>query len=42
MDNAKQHKAKKIIEYLEENKDTITVIWLPTATPEFNAVVEEC
>ncbi|GBC73880.1 hypothetical protein HRbin04_01287 [archaeon HR04] len=41
MDNARQHKAKKIIEYLEENKATITVIWLPTASPEFNAV-EEC
>ncbi|GIU71234.1 MAG: hypothetical protein KatS3mg003_0736 [Candidatus Nitrosocaldaceae archaeon] len=41
MDNAKQHKAKKVIEYLDKNKDTITVIWFPTASPEFNAV-EEC
>ncbi len=32
---------QRVMKYLEENKDTITVVWLPTSSPEFNAV-EEC
>ena len=40
MDNAKQHKAKKVIEYIERNSNTIRTILFPTASPEFNA--EEC
>ena len=40
-DRARQHQAKKILEYLEENKDAIRIVYLPKGSPEFNAV-EEC
>jgi transposase len=36
MDKASPHyKSKKVTEYLEENKDTLIPIYLPTASPEF-------
>lgn len=42
MDKAKQHYRSQIVkEYLEENEDTIKVVWFPNSSPEFN-VVEEC
>ena len=40
-DRARQHQAKKVLEYLEENKDAIRIVYLPKGSPEFNAV-EEC
>ena len=40
-DRARQHRSKKVQEYLEENKDAIRTVYLPKGSPEFNAV-EEC
>ena len=41
MDKASPHyKSKKVLKYLEENKDTIIPVYLPTASPEF-MVMEE-
>ncbi len=41
MDKASQHhKSKKVMAYFEENKDTLILAYLPTATPEF-MVMEE-
>jgi transposase len=40
-DRARQHRSKKVQEYLEENKDAIRMVYLPKGSPEFNAV-EEC
>ena len=40
-DRARQHQAKKVREYLEENKDFLRIVYLPKGSPEFNAV-EEC
>lgn len=42
MDKARQHHRSNIVkEYLEKNEDTIRVVWIPNACPEFNAL-EEC
>jgi transposase len=36
MDKASPHyESKKVTEYLEQNKDTLIPIYLPTASPEF-------
>ena len=36
MDKAKQHhKSKKVLEYFNENKNTLIPVYLPTASPEF-------
>ena len=41
MDKASPHnKSKKVLKYFEENKDTLTPVYLPTASPEF-MVMEE-
>ena len=40
-DRARQHRSKKVREYLEENKDAVRIVYLPKGSPEFNAV-EEC
>ena len=40
-DRARQHRSKKVLEYLEGNKDAIRMVCLPKGSPEFNAV-EEC
>ena len=41
VDKASPHyKAKKVIRYFDENKDTLIPIYLPTASPEF-MVMEE-
>ncbi len=41
MDKASPHyKSKKVTEYLEENKDTLIPIYLPTASPEFMMLEE--
>ena len=40
-DRARQHRLKKILEYLKENRDAIRIVYLPKGSPEFNAV-EEC
>ena len=40
-DRASQHRSKKVLEYLEENRDAIRMVCLPKGSPEFNAV-EEC
>ena len=40
-DRTRQHQAKKVREYLEENKDFLRIAYLPKGSPEFNAV-EEC
>ena len=40
-DRARQHQSKKVKEYLEENKDSIKILYLPKGSPEFNTV-EEC
>jgi len=41
MDKASPHyKSKKVLKYLDENRDTITPIYLPTASPEF-MILEE-
>lgn len=42
MDKARQHRRTRIVtDYLRENRKTLRVRWIPTASPEFNAV-EEC
>ena len=41
-DRARQHRSKKVREYLEENKDAIRTVYLPKGSPEFNAVEECC
>ena len=42
LDKASQHhKSRKVRKYLEEHKDTLKPIYLPTASPEF-MVLEEC
>lgn len=36
MDKASPHyRSKKVIDYLEQNKDTLIPVYLPTASPEF-------
>lgn len=40
-DRARQHRSKKVQEYLDENKEWIRIVYLPKGSPEFNAV-EEC
>ncbi len=36
MDKASQHyKSKKVIQYFEDNKDTLIPVYLPNASPEF-------
>ncbi len=36
MDEASPHyKARKVIHYFEENKDTLIPVYLPAASPEF-------
>ena len=41
MDKASPHyKSKKVLKYLDENRNTITPIYLPTASPEF-MILEE-
>lgn len=40
-DRARPHQSNKIKEYLEKNKDSLKIIYLPKGSPEFNAV-EEC
>jgi transposase len=41
MDKASPHyRSRKVIKYLEENKDTLIPVYLPTASPEF-MVMEE-
>ncbi len=42
LDKARQHHNTKIVtDYLKENRKTLRVRWIPTASPEFN-VMEEC
>ncbi len=42
IDRARQHyRSKRVREYLEENQDTVKVVWFPNSCPELNAV-EEC
>lgn len=42
MDKARQHcRSNSVKEYLEDNENTLKVVWFPNASPEFNAV-EEC
>ena len=42
LDKAPQHGRTKIVtDYLRENRKTLRVRWIPTASPEFNAM-EEC
>ncbi|MER5174722.1 MAG: transposase [Candidatus Nitrosocosmicus sp.] len=40
-DRARQHQSKKVQKYLQENKDSLRMVYLPKGSPEFNAV-EEC
>jgi transposase len=41
MDKASpHHKSKKVLDYLEQNKDTLIPVYLPTASPEF-MILEE-
>ena len=41
MDKASPHyRSRRVIKYLEENKDTLIPVYLPTASPEF-MVMEE-
>jgi transposase len=41
MDKASPHyKARKVIHYFEENKDTLIPVYLPTASPEFMMMEE--
>ncbi len=40
-DRARQHQSNKIKKYLEKNKNSIRIFYLPKGSPEFNAV-EEC
>jgi len=42
LDKARQHhKTKIVLDYLKENRKTLRVRWIPTASPEFN-MMEEC
>ena len=42
LDKAPQHhKSRKVRKYLEEHKDSLIPVYLPTASPEF-MVLEEC
>ena len=42
LDKAVQHRrSRKVLDYMEKHKDTLEVVWFPTASPEFN-VMEEC
>ena len=41
-DRARQHRSKKVLEYLEDDKDAIRMVYLPKGSPEFNAVEECC
>jgi transposase len=42
IDKASQYyKSKKVLEYFEENKDTLIPMYLPTASPEFMVMEEE-
>lgn len=42
LDRANQHRRTKIVtDYLKANRKTLRVRWLPTASPEFDAM-EEC
>ncbi len=36
-----QYKSKKVRKYFEENKDTLIMAYLPTASPEFMVMMEE-
>jgi transposase len=40
-DRARQHQSNKIKKYLEKNKNSVRIFYLPKGSPEFNAV-EEC
>ncbi|HEY6537392.1 MAG TPA: transposase [Candidatus Nitrosocosmicus sp.] len=40
-DRARPHQSNKVMEYLEKNKDSVRIFYLPKGSPEFNAV-EEC
>ena len=41
MDKASPHySSRKVTDYIEQNKDTIIPVYLPTATPEF-MILEE-
>ena len=33
-----EHQSNKVKEYLEENKDSVRIFYLPKGSPEFNAV----
>lgn len=37
MDNAAQHKSKKVVKYLEQNPD-VMIVYLPVARPELSAI----
>ena len=39
MDNASQHKTKKVRRYLEQNPD-VRILYLPVARPELSAIEE--
>ncbi len=41
IERASQHRSRKVQEYLEENKDSLRINYLPNGSPQFN-VVEEC
>ena len=30
-----QYKSKKVLKYFEENKDTLILVYFPTASPDF-------
>jgi len=40
-DRAPQHRSRKVLKYLEENTDNLSIVYLPKGSPQFNAV-EEC
>jgi transposase len=41
MDKASPHyESKRVIDYLEENKDSLIPVYLPTASPEFMMLEE--
>ncbi len=39
-DRARQHQSKKVQKYLDENKDSVRIFYLPKGSPEFNALKE--
>lgn len=41
VDRATQHRSKVVQDYLQKNKDSMRIEYLPVGSPEFNAV-EEC